>query len=601
MPPKAVPPAPPENKVAVRAGGLHAAFAQCAALRRMLTALRVNRLLVRWRVAAVFIAANERLTQAARTTLAMEDAVVEVHKRSEVAAQRAALVASQRVYLSAMCPHMLGTPSLTHAFLQWQNTCRAIEANRAVMAQTALRRWQSALGESLRAALKAKQGQLALTRKLMQKPVQLERELADMGAELLQAKEALEQCQRRLLVQQQKTSGAEARIKTLRNEVQAERRRSGGGGGAGGGGASSTPRSKEPAVRAREEREQGDQVGELKQSLANAVADKHRLDGQLSGQRAKVTLLLEQRRKSAAQRLTSILLLRAHQALGPALKRWQAASLERAGEYLRSGSVVADTSTLAQAGGAAGDVRQSRIVALQRELLDREAQLGQAHQASLNWREERSALRHELADARAELTSARGQVADATMSATAAAERESREAIHARDEEIRAMTKRIAAADKGWRETAAALEESERMLAGAHGECEAAKRERDAARKAARAAETARDEMLEARQSESAAAAAQIAQLEAAAEQAVIRKRDRPIMHQREVDGLQKEAERLRAQLAEERKKLVIQQRRTLDAESRMESLQREVGQYRNLSKVRRQNLLASGMSDTEP
>ena len=139
------------------------------------------------------------------------------------------------------------------------------------------------------------------------------------------------------------------------------------------------------------------------------------------------------------------------------------------------------------------------------------------------------------------------------------------------------------------------------MLAGSHGECEAAKRERDAARKAARAAETARDEMLEARQSESAAAAAQIAQLEAAAEQAVIRKRDRPIMHQREVDGLQKEAERLRAQLAEERKKLVIQQRRTLDAESRMESLQREVGQYRNLSKVRRQNLLASGMSDTEP
>ena len=52
-----------------RARGLHAAYAQCAALRRMLTALRVNRLLVRWRVAVVFIAANERLSAASKTAL----------------------------------------------------------------------------------------------------------------------------------------------------------------------------------------------------------------------------------------------------------------------------------------------------------------------------------------------------------------------------------------------------------------------------------------------------------------------------------------------------------------------------------------------------
>ena len=242
--------APPENKVAVRAGGLHAAFAQCAALRRMLTALPRQS-------PARALARRGRLHRRERAADAggAHDARHGGCGRRGAQAQRGRRAARRARRLAAGLPlghvpqHMLGTPSLTHAFLQWQNTCRAIEANRAVMAQTALRRWQSALGESLRAALKAKQGQLALTRKLMQKPVQLERELADMGAELLQAKEALEQCQRRLLVQQQKTSGAEARIKTLRNEVQAERRRSGGGGGAGGG-ASSTPRSKEPAASA---------------------------------------------------------------------------------------------------------------------------------------------------------------------------------------------------------------------------------------------------------------------------------------------------------------------------------------------------------------
>ena len=66
----------------------------------MLIAPRVNRLLVRWRVAVVGIAANEPPSRGAIAE-AME-AVVEVHKRGEVSAQRAALVASQRVYPSAM-------------------------------------------------------------------------------------------------------------------------------------------------------------------------------------------------------------------------------------------------------------------------------------------------------------------------------------------------------------------------------------------------------------------------------------------------------------------------------------------------------------------
>ena len=87
---------------------------------------------------------------------------------------------------------------------------------------------------------------------------------------------------------------------------------------------------------------------------------------------------------------------RAHQALGPALRRWQAASLERAGDLqldLGPGGFGADTLAV---GSTAGDVRQSRIIGLQRELLDREAQLGQAHHASLQWREERSSLLQDL-------------------------------------------------------------------------------------------------------------------------------------------------------------------------------------------------------------
>ena len=45
----------------------------------------------------------------------------------------------------------------------------------------------------------------------------------------------------------------------------------------------------------------------------------------------------------------------------------------------------------------------SHIYALQRELLDREAQLGQAHTASLAWRDEKTALTRQLAEVRAEL------------------------------------------------------------------------------------------------------------------------------------------------------------------------------------------------------
>ena len=573
----------PEHANSVtRARGLHAAYAQCAALRRMLTALRVNRLLVRWRVAVVYICANEHLSQSARTQHAMEDAVVEVHKRGEVHAQRAALVASQRVYLSAMRPLLMGVPRMGRAWARWQLSCRMIDAARAVLVQTALRRWQAAYAEGLRGALRTKQKELTLQKKLTQKPAQLERELAEMGEELESTKEALDASQKKLLLQQQRAVGAEARAKTLRNEVQIEKKRFSSSSASIGGGGSTSARG------AREKQEHDEQLGELKKSLAASIAERHQLDGQLSGQRAKVQTLLEARRRSSAQRLSAILLLRAHQALGPALRRWQAASLERAGDMqldLGPGGFGADTLAV---GSTAGDVRQSRIIGLQRELLDREAQLGQAHHASLQWREERSSLLQDLAEARADATAARAKVADAAFAASAAVEKESRAVIGTREKEIEALKKKLAAADKGWRETSTALQESERMLKAVHVEGEQAKKLAGAARREAEAAYLAKEEITEARDSESAAQAELVAKLEAAlareAEQGVIRKRDRPITMQRELESALKDAETLRSHLADEKKKLAVQQKRTLDAEARMEGMHAELARFRSQS-----------------
>ena len=79
--------------------------------------------------------------------------------------------------------------------------------------------------------------------------------------------------------------------------------------------------------------EEAHQVDVLRQQLSSAVADRHRLEGQLDGQRKKVAMLSEVRKRAARQR-PRLLLLRAHQALGPALRKWQMASLERAAELI---------------------------------------------------------------------------------------------------------------------------------------------------------------------------------------------------------------------------------------------------------------------------
>ena len=594
---------------ASRARGLHAAYAQCAALRRMLTALRVNRLLVRWRVAVVVIAANEELSHAARSREAMEEAVVEVHKRGEVSAQRAALVASQRVYLSAMLPQLMGTPRLTIAFASWVHACQLIEAEWALREEQ--HRGDEAIlqGETLQSQLAAKRDELSHTKKMVQKPTMLERELTEQREELTTALAELNECQRRLLEQRRRADKAEDRVKSLQREVQTNRKRFAtstgsmgsprpgavGGGGMRGGGGGADEGVSGPT----------DRVDHLRQQLASTMAEKHRIESQLDGQRAKVQSLLAGARKSSAQRLTSLLLLRAHQALGPALRRWQAASLERAPELLaasgNSGVVLNQLDgEEGGGGGAAGkttsDARQSRIISLQRELLDREAQLGQAHQQALQWREERSTLQQDLAEARADAQTARGMVTDAVLEATDALEREKGAIIEKQSEELKALRKRLAAAEKGWRETEAALAESESLLKASHVESETHKKERNEARREVKSAQIATEELEDAYRSEREAAAQRIADLEAKLEaqaaQAVVARRDRPITVQRDLDKAHKEVERLQAQLAEGAKRMTLMQKRVLDAEGRMEGLQKEVERYRSSN----QNKLARAL-----
>ena len=98
-------------------------------------------------------------------------------------------------------PQLMGLPRMGKAFARWTLTCQIIDAQRAVAVQAALRRWQAACGESLREALRARTAELTLSRKLMQKPTQLERELREKDAELEGAKEQLRSVQQQLFMQ----------------------------------------------------------------------------------------------------------------------------------------------------------------------------------------------------------------------------------------------------------------------------------------------------------------------------------------------------------------------------------------------------------------
>ena len=566
---------------AQRARGLHAAYAQCAALRRMLTALRVNRVLMRWRIAVVFLAAREEIEQAAVTREAMEEAVVEVHKRGEASAERAALVAYQRAYLSAMLPRMHGLPRLSAGFAQWVHAVGLLAADEATEAASRAHEEAADWCETLRTELTQRSAELEKTRRMIQKPTQLERLLGEATAERDAANAGLAACQKKLHAQQQRAERAEDRVKNMQREVSGARRKAASGGAGGGG----TERERAAAE---------SEADGLRNSLSAAVAEKLALDAKLDGQRAKVALLLDGRKRACASRLTSLLLLRAHSLLGPAIRRWQATSLATAPAAIEDGggpAMAGGGHTLAASapggGGGAGpsEARQSRIIALQRELLDREAQLGAAHQAALAWRDERSALQQQLTQARADASAARGKVADAALAASAVAEREKHGAIESREKTIRGLRAQLGEASKGWKETSDALAASEAMLASAHADKGRLEKQLDDARRAAQAARIAKDEMSEARQSEAEGAARQIASLESQislhAETAANATRDRPITLQREVTQLRREAETLRSQLNETTKKLTLQQKRTADAEGRMESLQREVATYR--------------------
>ena len=91
--------------------------------------------------------------------------------------------------------------------------------------------------------------------------------------------------------------------------------------------------------------------------------------------------------------------------------------------------------------------------------------------------------------------------------------------------------------------------------------------------------------MEDAYRSERSGAAERIAELEAyigkQAEAAVAARANRPITVQKELDAAHKQAADLAAQLAEAKKKLSLQSKRALDAETRMEALQKEVQRAR--------------------
>ena len=452
-----------EHSVA-RARGLHAAYAQCAALRRMLTALRVNRLLVRWRVATVYLSANDHLQRATEARLAMEDAVVEVHKRGEASAAQASVQATQKALLQRMLHSHLGAPRLQRAISLWRLATARLAGEEAAARHAGREEEAQARADALEAALKGKQAELSSTRKLVQKPTQLEATLRERDEELRKAQADLADAEKRIRLGEQRAVKAEDRSKVLQREVAAARRQqqqqqqqqqlpssspspSGSSAPLSARSAHGSPAPRRPQHMAPPphamSNEEAHQVDVLRQQLSSAVADRHRLEGQLDGQRKKVAMLSEVRKRAASQRLTGLLLLRAHQALGPALRKWQMASLERAAELIR-----ADGSGLSSGGGggallrgddgddgggsgkwaldlqSASEARQSRILALQRELLDREAQLGAAHQASLKWREERAALQQELTEVHAQVGTLTAKVADAALAASAAAERE---------------------------------------------------------------------------------------------------------------------------------------------------------------------------------
>jgi len=632
-----------------RARGLHAAYAQCAALRRMLTALRVNRLLTRWRVAVEIICHDEAFALATKARHALEHAIVEEHKRAERALVEERKESIKRAHLFGLMVQadMEERNKLVHYFGTWCSMVQLLEGETAVQAEAAAKAQAHRTREHLKEALATKTAELASAKKMIQKPTLMERELAEQGAELERTRAELLDAHKRIKGHERRATMAEERVAALRIEMGKEREkakrevaaaaavsassqpqqeqqdvpaRSASPGRAGGDGSSppkSQPASRPassggaaaPAARgaapaaaaaaaahhhgakADEKVHLEFEIKQLRKSLSESVSERQQLTSKLDGMRGKVQQLSEAQKRLRANRFQALLMLRMHARIGPALRRWQAVSLvvDHSDSSRVAGSrdlLPMDAATTGEARTFdAGEQRQSRIIALQRELLDREAQLGAAHQASLDWREERSRLTQQLAAAQADAQATRSRMADAALAAAAAAEREARAELTGAQRQLKELRTKLNLVEDGLEKGASESHELRQALAASVQELRQARAQAEAAQRAERHASARVEEIEDARISEAEHAKERIDALEAQVremqEASVAAVKNRPLTVQREMRDSQKEAEALKAQVAELTRKGNLQQKRMNDAEARMEGLQKELERYR--------------------
>jgi DNA repair exonuclease SbcCD ATPase subunit len=333
------------------------------------------------------------------------------------------------------------------------------------------------------------------------------------------------------------------------------------------------------------------EIKQLRKSLSESISERQQLTSKLDGMRGKVQQLSEAQKRLRANRFQALLMLRMHARIGPALRRWQSVSLvvDHSDSSRVAGSrdlLPMDAATTGEARTFdAGEQRQSRIIALQRELLDREAQLGAAHQASLDWREERSRLTQQLAAAQADAQATRSRMADAALAAAAAAEREARAELTGAQRQLKELRTKLSLVEDGLEKGASESHELRQALAASVQELRQARAQAEAAQRAERHASARVEEIEDARISEAEHAKERIDALEAQVremqEASVAAVKNRPLTVQREMRDSQKEAEALKAQVAELTRKGNLQQKRMNDAEARMEGLQKELERYR--------------------
>lgn len=259
--------------------------------------------------------------------------------------------------------------------------------------------------------------------------------------------------------------------------------------------------------------------------------------------------------------------------------------LKRVGRLLRSSS--SEHVPIVPADGSI-----SRVVSLQRQLLARETQLAAAQQTALRWRGEKADLERRLSATYAQVKQAQAHVEqtqahaiaeslvadEASNAKLAALEQAHLEAVTSLEAEARAFKESLQQAHE-----AATTSEKARHSAEAENkllreQLERAQTEASRLGHAYASAEEFR-KVLEQKLEES---TQRIKAEQLAARESLERSnQQRPLRIQREREALQQDKEALQAVVAEQSKKLALQQRRAADAESRMEGLQKEVVAHR--------------------